>query len=77
MSDHNENHLDQTGEALSVLIGCIVKTLGELDPTFRNKLENNLEGTYRQLRDQPGIHLPTLEALSYVLDLLKKWSFRV
>jgi len=71
MSDRQENHLDQTGAALSALVACIVKTLGELNPTFQPAFEKNLEDIYYRLRDS-NAGLATLEMLTSVNDLIKK-----
>lgn len=71
MSDHPENHQDQTGVALAALVSCIVKTLGELNPPFLPLFEKNLEGTYYEIRDCGVSHLGALETLKSVKDLLK------
>lgn len=68
--------LFQAKRAVAVLVTCVAQTIHESDPTFEERLTRRMEAAYYQLRDNPvsGDELPTLELLSWVMELLTGFS---
>lgn len=73
MSDPQQNHPNPSGAGLAALIACIVQTLDESEPAFRNRFVKNLEGLYAQVRESPMFDIADLEMLTLTRDLLKKF----
>ena len=70
---HPQLPLDPAKRAVATLALCIVQTLSESDPTFRERFLNRLAALYRDLRDhEPTPDLDGLELLSWVHDVVKQ-----
>jgi hypothetical protein len=64
------NDPNQTSLALAALTACIVRTLGEQDATFLPRFLKHTEDIYYEIRDSGVDHLPVLETLRNVQELL-------
>jgi hypothetical protein len=58
--------------ATAVLATCIVQTLNESDPTFRERFLLNLGKLYGEFRSAPHGQPDLLETLSWTREFLKR-----
>lgn len=62
---------------VAVLATCLVQTLNEDDPAFRQRFLSHLERAYHEIRDHAdGDNLRELELLKMTSDLLTTFNFK-
>jgi hypothetical protein len=76
MADDETSDLFQTRRAVASLVGCIVRTLNEGDPTFQPRFLENLQALYYDAREgREGFEgIQAMELMGWVHELLKEPS---
>jgi hypothetical protein len=64
-----KTEIDQSKSAAAILAACIVRTLGESDPSFQARFERHLQACYRPVQERGESH--TMEALTWAKELLQ------
>ena len=68
--------VDNAKRGVSVLATCIVETMNETDPNFRDRFLENLSKAYRKLRDDcDNDELFSLELLGWTRNLITRFVF--
>lgn len=68
--------VDSAKRGVSVLATCIVETMNETDPHFRDRFLENLSKAYRKLRDDSdNDELSSLELLGWTRSLITGFDF--
>jgi hypothetical protein len=68
MDEQLEPDLGQIKMATAALVACIVQTLDESDPTFRDRFEHRVDEWYYAIRDRGHPDLHALELLAWARD---------
>jgi hypothetical protein len=68
MDEQLEPDLGQIKMATAALVTCIVQTLDESDPTFRDRFEHRVDEWYYAIRDRGHPDLHALELLAWARD---------
>jgi hypothetical protein len=66
------NPIDQTRLALAAVTACLVDAIGENEPAFRARFEENLEHAYDNIREMEGANVGAMEILHWTREFLKE-----
>ena len=67
--------LHRAKRGVAALTACVVQTLNESDPTFRERFLENLGNVYYQFRDDTeGDVIQELELFSWTREYLTGWN---
>lgn len=67
--DDAEDGLEQTKLAIAALIGCLVQTIAERDPEFKESFDQRVKDMYGKMRDSD--HLDALAVLSWTREAIR------
>lgn len=69
MVEHFEDGLEQTKLAIAALVGCLVQTIAERDPEFKEDFDQRIKEMYGRMRDSD--HLDALAVLSWTREAIR------
>jgi len=70
-----KSDLDRAKNGMAILSACIVQTMNDADPTFRDRFLERLSHAYSDLRNKAaGNVVEELELLSWTRELLTGFS---
>lgn len=74
MASH-KSEVDQIKSGIAVIAACLVETLSDTDPTFRERFLTHLANAYAKVRDDSeGDVLHELELLSWVREMVSGFN---
>lgn len=71
--EYFEAPLNQVKAGSAIAGACIVKTLDEMVPGFKQRFQENLEAAYREVRGSSGIDC--LELLGWLREMVSTGEF--
>ena len=71
----NTTDLHRAKRGMTAVVACLVQTLNETDPSFKERFLKRLEKAYQEFRDNmEGDVRQELEAISWTREYLTGWN---